>query len=107
PVSVVELKRLGLAYWWIVCIAVVVSLARLSEAFLTLRARAVGLPVMLAPLVLVLMNFVYAFAAYPAGALSDRANRITILGVGFGFLVTADLVLAFTSSIEGVAVGVA
>jgi MFS family permease len=107
PVSVAELKRLGLAYWWIVGIAVVFSLARFSEAFLILRAQAVGLPVMLAPLVLVLMNFVYAFAAYPAGALSDRANRITILGVGFGFLVTADLVLAFTSSIEGVAVGVA
>ena len=107
PVSVAELKRLGLAYWWIVGIAVVFSLARFSEAFLILRAQAVGLPVMLAPLVLVLMNFVYAFAAYPAGALSDRANRITILGVGFGFLVTADLVLAFTGSIEGVAVGVA
>ena len=26
-------------------------------------------------LVLVLMNFVYAFAAYPAGVLSDNANR--------------------------------
>jgi MFS family permease len=96
PVSVVELKRLGLAYWWIVGIAVLI-----------LRAQAVGLPVMLAPLVLVLMNFVYAFAAYPAGALSDRANRITILSVGFGFLVAADLVLAFTNNIEGVAVGVA
>jgi MFS family permease len=107
PVSVVELKRLGLAYWWIVGIAVVFSLARFSEAFLILRAQAVGLPVMLAPLVLVLMNFVYAFAAYPAGALSDRANRITILSVGFGFLVAADLVLAFTNNIEGVAVGVA
>jgi MFS family permease len=107
PVSVVELKRLGLAYWWIVGIAVVFSLARFSEAFLILRAQAVGLPVMLAPLVLVLMNFVYAFAAYPAGALSDRANRITILSVGFGFLVAADLVLAFTNTIEGVAVGVA
>jgi MFS family permease len=107
PVSVVELKRLGLAYWWIVGIAVVFSLARFSEAFLILRAQAVGLPVMLAPLVLVLMNFVYAFAAYPAGALSDRANRITILSVGFGFLVAADLVLAFTNNIQGVAVGVA
>jgi MFS family permease len=107
PVSVVELKRLGLAYWWIVGIAVMFSLARFSEAFLILRAQAVGLPVMLAPLVLVLMNFVYAFAAYPAGALSDRANRITILSVGFGFLVAADLVLAFTNNIEGVAVGVA
>jgi MFS family permease len=107
PLSAVELRRLGLAYWFVVGIAVVFSLARFSEAFLILRAQAVGLPVMLVPLVLVLMNLVYAFAAYPAGALSDRVNRISILSVGFGFLVAADLVLAFTNSLEGVAAGVA
>jgi MFS family permease len=107
PLSVVELKRLGLAYWFVVGIAVVFSLARFSEAFLILRAQAVGLPVMLVPLVLVLMNLVYALAAYPAGVLSDRVNRITLLGIGFGFLVAADLVLAFTNGLAGVAAGVA
>jgi MFS family permease len=107
PLSLAELRRLGLAYWWIVGTAVVFSLARFSEAFLILRAQAVGLPVMLVPLVLVLMNFVYGLAAYPAGVLSDRADRIAVLGVGFGLLVAADLVLAFTTGIAGVAVGVA
>ncbi len=107
PLSAAELRRLGLAYWFVVAIAVVFSLARFSEAFLILRAQAVGLPVMLVPLVLVLMNLVYSFAAYPAGALSDRVNRITLLSVGFGFLVAADLALAFTNGIAGVAAGVA
>jgi MFS family permease len=107
PFSLAELRRLGLAYWWVVGIAVVFSIARFSEAFLILRAQAVGLPMMLVPMVLVLMNVVYAFAAYPAGVLSDHANRITILGVGFGLLVAADLVLAFTNGLVGVAVGVA
>ena len=107
PLSVAELKRLGLAYWWIVGIAVVFSLARFSEAFLILRAQAVGLPVVLVPLVLVLMNVVYAFAAYPAGVLSDYVNRITILGVGFSLLIAADLVLGFTNGLAGVAAGVA
>lgn len=106
PFSLAELKRLGLAYWWVVGIAVVFSIARFSEAFLILRAQAVGLPVALVPLVLVLMNVVYAFAAYPAGVLSDRANRTTILGTGFGLLVAADLVLAFTNGLAGVAAGV-
>src|SRR4030088_2891499 len=92
PLSVAELRRLGLVYWWIVGTAVVFSLARFSEAFLILRAQAVGLPVMLVPMVLVLMNVVYALAAYPAGVLSDHANRTTVLGVGFGLLVAADLV---------------
>src|SRR5579859_4300107 len=68
PLSLVELRRLGLAYWFVVGVAVVFSLARFSEAFLILRAQAVGLPVVLVPLVLVVMNLVYAFAAYPAGA---------------------------------------
>jgi MFS family permease len=107
PFSVAELKRLGPAYWWVVGIAVVFSIARFSEAFLVLRAQAVGIPVMLVPMVLVLMNVAYALAAYPAGALSDRTNRITILGVGFGLLVAADLVMAFTTGVSGVAIGVA
>jgi len=106
PLSLAELRRFGLAYWWVVGIAVLFSFARFSEAFLILQAQSVGLPVMLVPLVLVLMNVVYAFAAYPAGALSDHANRIAVLGLGFGILVAADLVLAFTGSIAGVAVGV-
>lgn len=107
PFSLVELKRLGLAYWWVVGIAVVFSIARFSEAFLILRAQAVGLPAMLVPMVLVLMNFVYALAAYPAGVLSDRANRITVLSVGFGLLAAADLVLSFTNGLAGVTAGVA
>ena len=107
PLSVAELKRLGLAYWWIVGIAVVFSLARFSEAFLILRAQAAGLPAMLVPLVLVLMNVAYALAAYPAGVLSDHVNRITILGVGFSLLIASDLVLGFTNGFAGMAAGVA
>ena len=106
PFSLTELKRLGTAYWWIIGIAVVFSMSRFSEAFLVLRAQALGMPVMLVPMVLVLMNVAYALAAYPAGALSDRANRITILGVGFSFLIAADLVLAFANGLSGVAIGV-
>jgi MFS family permease len=107
PFSLAELKHLGFVYWWIVGIAVVFSIARFSEAFLLLRAQDVGMPVMLVPAVLVLMNVVYALAAYPAGALSDHANRITILGTGFGLLVAADLTLAFTKGLAGLGFGVA
>jgi len=107
PLGLEELKRLGVAYWFVVGVTVVFSLARFSEAFLILRAQAVGLPVALVPLVLVLMNVVYSLAAYPAGALSDRINRLRILGTGFAVLAAADLVLAFTDGLSGVAIGVA
>ncbi len=106
PISMSEIKRLGAAYWWIVAIATAFTLARFSEAFLILRAQNVGLPIMLVPAVLVVMNLFYAFAAYPAGVLSDRTNRMGVLALGLVLLIAADLVLALLPSISGVALGV-
>ena len=107
PLSFKELKRLGGAFWWVVAIAAVFTLARFSEAFLLLRAQSVGLPLALIPAVLVLMNVVYAFSAYPVGALSDRVDRVTLLFIGFAILIVADLALGLSGNIFGVAVGVA
>lgn len=107
PLSRAELGRLGNLYWMVVAIAAVFTLARFSEAFLILRALSVDLPVYLAPAVMVLMNVVYAAAAYPAGVLSDRVDRITVLAVGLVFLIAADLVLGLVGSVAGVAIGVA
>ncbi len=106
PLSLAELKRLGSAYWWVVGIATLFTLARFSEAFLLLRAQAAGLPVVLVPMVLVVMNLFYAMAAYPAGVLSDRANRIGVLGFGFALLIAADLALALAGDLIVVALGV-
>jgi len=106
PPRVVELHRLGARYWWVAGVAAVFTLARFSEAFLVLRAQDVGLPVMLAPAVLVVMNLAYALAAYPAGLLSDRFDRVSILAVGLALLVAADLVLAMLPSVAGVGLGV-
>ena len=107
PLSLPELKRLGSAYWLVAAVATIFTLARFSEAFLILRAQGTGLPLVLIPMVLVVMNFVYALAAYPAGALSDRYNRLTVLMIGFVLLIAADLVLAFSTGLAGVAAGVA
>lgn len=106
PLSLAELARLGADYWWVVVIASVFTLARFSEAFLILRSQSVGLPIALVPAVMVLMNIVYALAAYPAGILSDRVNRHTVLIAGLCLLIVADLVLALSGNIAGVAVGV-
>jgi MFS family permease len=107
PLSKAELRRLGTAYWWVVIVATMFTLARFSEAFLILRAQSVGLPLALVPAVLVVMNIVYALAAYPAGVLSDRVDRVTVLTGGFLLLVAADVALAFASGVLGVMVGVA
>ncbi len=61
---------------------------------------------MLVPAVLVVMNIVYAATAYPAGVLSDRMDRMTVLAVGIVLLFAADIALALLPSIAGVALGV-
>jgi len=101
-----ELRRLGATYWWVVAIAAVFTLARFSEAFLILRAQSIGLPLVLAPIVLVIMSLAYSLSAYPIGVLSDRVNRLTILIVGLFLLVAADLVLAFAPGTIGLVIGV-
>jgi MFS family permease len=85
----------------------VLTLARVSEAFLILKAGAVGLEIAWAPLVLMLFNLVYAGSAWPVGVLSDRIGARGLLGLGFGVLVLADLVLAFAAGLAGVMLGVA
>lgn len=102
-----ELARLGRDYWFVIAIAIVFSLARFSEAFLVLRARAVGLPLMLIPLVLVVMNLVYASGAYPAGVLADSGDRRRVLAIGLMVLVLADLMLAFAPGVGGALGGAA
>jgi len=101
-----ELARLGSVYWWVVLVATVFTLARFSEAFLILRAQSIGLSLVLVPVVLVIMNLAYSLSAYPIGILSDRVDRVTILIIGLVLLVGADLVLAFSTDLLGLSVGV-
>ena len=94
PVSRAQLRRLGAAYWWVVGMGGLFTLARFSEAFLVLRAQQAGIPVALVPLVMVAMNLVYAASAYPFGKLSDRCSRRSLLALGLLVLMAADAVLA-------------
>ncbi len=94
PITRSNLKRLSVAYWWVVAIGAVFTLARFSEAFLVLRAHQAGIALALVPLVMVAMNVVYALSAYPFGTLSDRVSHASLLAVGLVVLITADLVLA-------------
>ncbi|MEO6564730.1 MAG: MFS transporter [Casimicrobiaceae bacterium] len=99
--------RLPRAFWIIVAIASVLTLARFSEAFLLLRALNVGVPVALAPLVMVVMTLVYSLVAYPAGAALDRGHAPALLGGGLAALVAADIVLARADGLPAVLAGAA
>jgi MFS family permease len=96
---------LGARFWMVALLGAVFSLARFSEAFLVLRARNVGLAIGLVPMVMILMNVVYAALAYPAGAAADRVNKKGLLALGLGVLVAADLVLARAASAREIYLG--
>lgn len=102
-----DMRRLGGAFWGVTATGVAFTLARFSEAFLVLKANDEGLPLALAPLVLVAMNVVYALGAYPAGAWSDRTSPTTLLLWGLAALVCADMALALAQSVLGAFVGIA
>ena len=106
PIRWQTLGELGRAYWWVVAAGGVFMLARFSEAFLLLRAQQIGLADAYAPLVLVVMNVVYAATAYPLGRLADRMNHQTLLGMGLAVLIVSDLVLAWAQGLSAIAVGV-
>jgi MFS family permease len=99
PLRLADVKTLSAAYWAVVTVGAVLTLARFSEAFLVLRASDIGLRIRLVPLVLVVMNVAYAASAYPAGVWSDRAGRRVVLLAGVGVLVLTDVVLATASNV--------
>ena len=107
PISQASLQRLPRAYWWVVGVGAVFTLARFSEAFLVLRAEQVGIALALVPLVMVAMNAVYAACAYPFGKLSDRVSHRRLLLAGLAVLVLADVVLAASTHWTGLLLGVA
>lgn len=106
PIQRASLRRLSRAYWWVVAIGAVFTLARFSEAFLVLRAAQGGLPLALVPLVLIGMNVVYSLSAYPFGRLSDRISHAQLLALGLAVLIGADIVLAYSNQWTWVWLGV-
>ena len=107
PIQRKNLKRLERPYWWVVGVGAVFTLARFSEAFLVLRAQQGGIPMALAPLVMVAMNLAYGLAAYPMGKLSDQTSHTKLLALGLIVLIAADLVLASSNHWAVVLAGVA
>lgn len=107
PVRLRELGRFSRAFWVVVVIGVVFTMARFSEAFLILDVTSKGLRITLAPLVLVVMNAVYSVCAYPAGVMADEKGPTGPLMIGIGSIVAADLLLAFGHGLGAAFAGVA
>ena len=102
-----SLAALGPAFWAVTGVGLVLTLARMSEAFLILRASDSGLGLTFAPLVLAVMNLVYAASAWPAGRLADQIGQRGLLASGFGVLALAYGLLGMAQGPVAVLAGVA
>ena len=107
PLSRRELVRLPGAFWWVVLVGAVFTLARFSEAFLVLRTQESGVPEAWVPGIMVVMSIFYALSAYPAGWLSDRIDRQRLLAIGLVLLIVADVILALAGNLLWIVLGAA
>lgn len=107
PIRLQALAQFSPAFWWVVGIGALFTLARFSEAFLLLRAQQLGFAISWVPLVMVVMAAFYMLSAYPVGKWSDRIGRSSLLSAGLLLLILADLLLAYAESPVLVLFGVA
>jgi len=100
------LAALGPDFWRVTLFGAVLAIARISEAFLVLRAVDAGLAAALVPLVFVALNAVYGATAWPVGVLSDRIGAGGLMRLSILTLAAAHLALAVATGVIPLFVGV-
>ena len=101
------LTRLPKAFWHLIALTALFSLARLSEAFLVLRAQEMQLTLFWIPMVMIVMSAVYSITSYPAGLFARRVGKRTLLRASLVALFAAESVLAWLPGQAGLWIGVA
>lgn len=94
----VRVRSLGAPFFAFLCVALLFSLGKPSEAFLILRAKDVGIPLLLIPLLYFISNITFAMLAMPFGILGDRVGKRRVFLYGLlllsliyaGFSLTQD-----------------
>ena len=74
---------MGRRFWAFLAVIFVFTLGNSTDAFLLLRARQLGVPVALAPILWALLNGVKSLSNVPGGTLSDRIGRRPTLVAGW------------------------
>jgi MFS family permease len=75
--------EMGARFWAFLVVIFVFTLGNSTDAFLLLRARQLGVPIALAPILWALLNGVKSVSNVPGGALSDRIGRRPTLIAGW------------------------
>lgn len=89
---------MGARFWVFLAVIFIFTLGNSTDAFLLLRAKDLGVPVALAPILWALLNAVKSVFNIPGGALSDRIGRRPLLIAGW--LVYAAVYFAFARATQ-------
>lgn len=100
-INLATAKALGSPFWFVMVITAGILIARISDAFLVLRASQLGLTLVFIPLVLVVYNGVDTLSSYPSGRLSDRLGRKGLLAASLVALAISLGLLAVVPSLPG------
>lgn len=76
-------QPLGGRFWAVLGVILVFTLGNSTDAFLLLRAKQLGIPIALAPILWAFLHVVKALSSTPGGALSDRIGRKPLLVAGW------------------------
>jgi len=86
-------RELPAAFWQVVGLAALFTVARLTEAFLVLRGDQVGVSVVWIAMVTLVLSLAYALSAYPVGLLAARWGRKRLFALGLAVLALAMILL--------------
>jgi MFS family permease len=91
-------QPMGGRFWAFMAVIFVFTLGNSTDAFLLLRARQLGVPLALTPIIWALLNAVKSVTNTPGGALSDRIGRRPTLVAGWTFYAAVYLAFAHASA---------
>ncbi len=82
PIYWRDLPYLGSEYWLLLVVAIFFNLGNSSDAFLLMRSVEITIAPAFIPVGLIVMNLVFALAAYPISAIVDRSLKVRLLLAG-------------------------
>lgn len=98
PAPATGLASLSPAYWKVMALLLVFSIANSSDTFLLLHAARVGLAPWEVVLAYAVFSLVYTLASYPAGVISDRVGRWRVIAIGWAIYAGVYIGLAQTGA---------
>ena len=78
-----KLTSLDWKFYLFLLIIFIFSLGNSTDAFLILRAKDIGIPLIFIPILWLSFNLIYAVSSIPSGMVSDRIGRNKVLSLGF------------------------